>query len=206
MIPSVSMSRETNSEHSITTCLGRLIEGDPTAAQLLWDRYFERLVRLAHERLRDVPRSDSDEEDVALSAFHNFFDAVSARRVADLRDRDDLWRTLALIVVGKAIDRRRRYYSRKRGGGRTPADAASALEAALGAEADPADAALMADELDSLLARLPDEELRRIAVLKLDGYTNEEIAQAIDTSLRSVARRLAVIRRTWEEARGPGDD
>src|SRR3954465_10931710 len=44
-------------------------EGANAAVQPLWERYFERLVRLAHPRLRAAPRGPADEEDVALSAF-----------------------------------------------------------------------------------------------------------------------------------------
>jgi hypothetical protein len=31
-------------------------DGDPSAAQQLWQRYFQRLVGLARQKLRDVPR------------------------------------------------------------------------------------------------------------------------------------------------------
>jgi DNA-directed RNA polymerase specialized sigma24 family protein len=58
----------------------------------------------------------------------------------------------------------------------------------------------VADDLRARLAQLPDDELRQIALLKLEGYTNEEIAARTGDSLRSVARRLVLIRRTWEEA------
>ena len=36
--------------------IARLKGGDPAAAQPLWERYFKRLVRLAHQKLRDLPR------------------------------------------------------------------------------------------------------------------------------------------------------
>jgi DNA-directed RNA polymerase specialized sigma24 family protein len=193
---------------SVTTWIGRLEAGDEVAAQLLWERYFTKLVELAYGRLRGVPRQAIDEEDVALSAFHRFCQVVSGKRIPQLKDRDDLWRILVRITVSKAIDQRRRYFSQKRGGGRGAsggapdelADDLGRLESVVGQEPDPALAAQIADELQALLGLLPREQLRQMALLKLDGYTNEEIVAQMKISLRSVARGLAVIRGIWEES------
>lgn len=189
---------------SVTTWIGRLEQGEPLAAQHLWERYFARLVELAHGQLRGMSRRVADEEDIALSAFHGFCQAVAQQRLPQLNNRDDLWRTLVLITAGKAVDERRRQQSRKRGG--RPGEAANgpcdfvALENVIGTEPDPAFAALVADEFRTLLARLPDDRLRAIALLKLEGYSNEEIASRLDCGLRTVTRRLLVIRRTWQAA------
>jgi len=199
--------QETCSYHSITIWLDRLATGDPDAVQPLWEKYFAQLVDLAKTRMRDLPRRASDEEDVALSAFHAFCQAVTNKRIPQLKDREDLWRTLVLITVGKAIDERRRHLSQKRGGGRVMSagtarhdeETLAEFEALLSREPDPALAAQLGDDLQVLLTRLPDAELQQIAVLKLEGFTNEEIAERIGCSLRSVARRLVVIRRTWDE-------
>src|SRR4051794_24633865 len=61
-----------SSTGSVTHWLDHLQAGDPTAAEKLWDSYFQRLVALARARLQGVPRSAADEEDVALSAFDSF--------------------------------------------------------------------------------------------------------------------------------------
>jgi DNA-directed RNA polymerase specialized sigma24 family protein len=53
--------------------------------------------------------------------------------------------------------------------------------------------------MEGLLARLDDEELREIALLKLQGFTNEEIAARIGRALPTVERRLRLIRQTWKE-------
>jgi DNA-directed RNA polymerase specialized sigma24 family protein len=44
-----------------------------------------------------------------------------------------------------------------------------------------------------------DDGLRQIAVLKLEGRTNEEIASRIDRSPTTVERRLRLIRDMWKE-------
>ena len=46
--------------------------------------------------------------------------------------------------------------------------------------------------------RLPDDELRQIALSKMEGCTNEEIGVRLGVSLATVERRLALIRKTWD--------
>jgi hypothetical protein len=58
---------------SVSEWIRQLQAGDPQAAQKLWERYFDRLIALAHKGLRAVRRCASDEEDVALSAFATFW-------------------------------------------------------------------------------------------------------------------------------------
>src|SRR5262249_33514107 len=88
---------------SVTFWIGQLKAGDPKAVQPLWERYFDRLVRLARKRLRGVRGSAADEEDVALSAFNNFCQAAVQGRFPDMLDRDDLWRLLVVITDRKAV-------------------------------------------------------------------------------------------------------
>src|ERR1700678_1945483 len=101
---------------SVTRWIGPLKAGDVEAAQALWDRYFDSLVRLARTRLHDVPRAVADEEDVALSAFHCLCRGATGGRFPQLADRDNLWRLLATIAAQKAIDLQRRETREKRGG------------------------------------------------------------------------------------------
>ena len=49
------------------------------------------------------------------------------------------------------------------------------------------------------LGQLGEADLRTIAVAKMQGSTNREIAQRLECSVRTVARRLGLIRKIWEE-------
>ena len=60
------------SDDEVTRWLEGLTQGDDLAIQQIWERYYERLVRLARKKLGDTSRRMADEEDVALSAFHSF--------------------------------------------------------------------------------------------------------------------------------------
>ena len=96
----------TEDEGSVTYWLSELKAGASTAAQPLWERYFDPLVRLARTKLRAAHRSgaDADEEDAALSAFDNFCRGVAQGRFPQLADRDDLWRLLVTITTRKVVD------------------------------------------------------------------------------------------------------
>src|SRR6516165_9409848 len=89
-------------EGSVTRWIGLLQNGDPAAAQRLWERYFASLVRLARRRLGQAARAAADEEDVALCAFHSFCRRAAGGRFPQLQDRHDLWRLLVAFTARKA--------------------------------------------------------------------------------------------------------
>jgi DNA-directed RNA polymerase specialized sigma24 family protein len=192
---------------SVTTWLLRLQEGDPAAAQALWESYFRRLVGLARKRLRGARRRDADEEDVALSAFDSFCRGAAEGRFPQVGDRDDLWHLLVVITARKAADLMEREGRLKRGGGKLRGESAlfdpaaphdGGLEQVVGGEPTPAFAAEVAEECRRLLDKLGDDELRAIAVWKMEGYSNEQIAERLGRALATVERRLRVIRKLWE--------
>jgi DNA-directed RNA polymerase specialized sigma24 family protein len=194
------------SDDSVSVWLDRLKAGDPAAARLLWDRYFGQLVRLARAKLSARVRRTADEEDVALSAFHSFCRAAEAGRFPRLDDRDDLWAVLVTLTERKAYAQAARDRAAKRGGGRVGGDSVlrppdgPAVEAEA-VDPDPAFAAEVAEECDRLLDRLSahDTILRDMAVWKLEGFTNAEIAARSGRSVATVERKLALIRTLWAQ-------
>jgi len=106
------------SEGSITHCIHLMKTGERTAAQQLWERYFQRLVGLVRTHLRGTSRSAADEEDVALSAFESFYQRAECGQFPQLNDRDDLWQLLVVVTVRKAIDLVRHEGRPTRGSGR----------------------------------------------------------------------------------------
>jgi DNA-directed RNA polymerase specialized sigma24 family protein len=48
----------------------------------------------------------------------------------------------------------------------------------------------------------PEPDLRQVALMKLEGYTNREIAEALRCGKRGVERKLDLIRKRWEAAMG----
>jgi RNA polymerase sigma factor (sigma-70 family) len=192
---------------SISIWLEEVKHGDEEAARQLWERYFPYLVRLAQKRLAGIPRRLEDEEDVALSAFESFCRAADLGRFPDVHDRHSLWRLLSRITHRKAVDLVRRTRTGlgdarvRTGSGMSGSKTSTAQPAALVADENdtPDLAAMLADEVRRLLQMLPDEELRTIAVAKMEGYTNEEIAERLGCVERTVERRLKYIRAIWKE-------
>src|SRR5258708_2926996 len=193
---------------SVTRWIGDLQDGDlDEAARQLWGRYFDRLARLARGKLQTAPRGPADEEDVALSAFNSFFEGAAAGRFPQLGSRDDLWRLLVTITARKASNQRRHEHQLKRGAGRIVGegnldranpDGEGGLAQMLGGEPTPEFAAMVAEECRQRLDGLSDETLREVALMRMEGYTNDEIASRLGTSLRSVERKLEVIRKRWQ--------
>jgi DNA-directed RNA polymerase specialized sigma24 family protein len=189
---------------SVSAWLERLKQGEEGAAALLWERYFRPLLALAHKRL--VPlrrRGASDEEDVALSAFHDFCREVRAERYADLHGRESLWRVLAVFVANKAktlvdyemADRRdvRRAQGESELGPAPEAPGPRGFDRLESREPDPAWVAEMKEKFERFFAGLSDEEAE-IACLRMEGYGTEEIAARVRLAPATVRRRLAVIR------------
>ena len=199
---------------SVTCWLGHLKGGDQAAAQPLWERYFSRLVVVARGKLKKLRRTtaDQDEEDAALSAFNSFCDGAARGRFPQLADRDDLWRLLVVITARKALAQAHREGRKKRGGGRVVDEAVlfghatgdegslAGLERIAGDGPTPEFAAMMAEECQRLLDALDDDALRQVALSRMEGYTNDEIAAQLGCARRTIARRLELIRKTWESA------
>lgn len=193
---------------SITRWIGDLKAGDRAAVQPLWERYFDRLVRLARARLRAArrPSGIADEEDAALSAFDSFCQGIERGRFPDLGGRDDLWRLLVVITARKVLAISRREGRQKRGGGlivtasdhaEGVGDEADLLDRVVGREPSPEFAAMVAEQYRELLEALGDESLRQVAVARMEGFSNIEIAERLGCARRTVARRLDLIRKTW---------
>ena len=192
-----------SSAGEVTRWIQDMQAGDRLAVQKLWEAYFRRLVGFARRKLGGLPRRAADEEDIALSAFDSLVRGAERGRFPRLEDRDDLWQILVVIAGRKVIDLAAREGRDKRDWHRVGADPeanGAILRGVTGREPDPAFEAELAETCRGLLERLPDDELRQIALFKMEGCTNEEIGVRLAVSLATVERRLALIRKTWDRA------
>ena len=197
-----------SNDNSVTRWIEGLKAGDAKDIERLWNRYFHRLVRLAGAKLPGHCRRAFDEEDVALSAFQSFCDRASRGQFQRLSDRSDLWRLLTVLTVRKAIMAMRHHTRQKRGGGHVSGESGltacadpdlESLSEFLGREPTPDDAAQFSEAVENLFGRLVETTLKTIALRKLHGYTNEEIARELGVNARTIDRKLRLIRAVWEE-------
>ncbi|MFT4559593.1 MAG: RNA polymerase sigma factor (sigma-70 family) [Planctomycetaceae bacterium] len=194
----------------VTRLIKKVRLGDEAAAQELWDKYSERIVEVARRSLKDSSRRVQDEEDVAVIAFKSLLAGITGGRFPELDHRDQLWRLLMVITTRKAAAAIEKDHRQKRGGGDVRGDSAVMVSenegSVLGgfdglASENPAPdiAAVMADQTQQLLASLPDETAQKVAALKIEGFTHQEIADKLDITTRTVERRLKQIRELWQK-------
>lgn len=183
----------------ITHWIELVKEGDSIAAHQLWGHYFDRLVRAVRQKLQGQNRAVSDEEDIVASVFESFYQAAEIGRFPDLSDRDELWRLLLKMSARKIIDKRRHDQRQRRGAGarvhslNSGQDPQAVLEV-VGNEPTPEMVAMMAETVEQFFSQLALGQLRDIAVAKLEGASNAEIAQQLQCSERTIERRLHLIR------------
>lgn len=186
-----------SADNSVTTWIRGLKQGDDDAAAQIWGRFFNRVCGLARHKLGAQVSAVADPEDVALSAMHALYRGARDERFRHLEDRDDLWDVVAMITIRKSIDVQRRNLVRSSGAAeeRIPLDVV----------ADPAtvDGMLNDGYIETLcetgqeLVERLEDRLRPVALLRLEGYSNAEIAPRIGRSLPTVERYLNLIRATW---------
>ena len=183
-------------ELSITRWFSCLRDGDHEAEALLYEHYFPQLVQLARRRF------DADRDPVlgadatAQSVFQLIAQGARRGRFDAVTGRDDFWRILVCATRRKVIDQTRRQQSLRRGGGFNPQPlSAVVVENAVTPEA----IVSMQEQMEFLLAELRDDTLRQIALDRLSGYTNEEIAERQQVSVRTIERKLKLIREDWKK-------
>ncbi len=187
---------------SVTHWIERLTTGDPAAVEFLWRRYFQRMVRLANSRIRHLTGAAADGEDVALSAFHGFCAAARRGNFPALGDRESLWR----VLVTCTLNRSRNLVATATAQKRVPSVQQVTLSDAQYGQTHGRDLAVelvdASDELVFLLQLLDQEdstgELRQIALWKLEGLSNEQIAKQLKRRNSLVAQKLRLIRLLWE--------
>jgi RNA polymerase sigma factor (sigma-70 family) len=204
-------------DEDVTTWIRQIREGDEDAAQRLWDRYFDDILEVARNSLRNSSRRVHDEEDVAVVAFRSLLAGIAAGRFQGLDHREQLWRLLMVITTRKAASLIERDQRQKRGGGEVrgdsvfrgddantlpldqePSDMEPGFDGLSSGNPTPDIAAVVADETRQLLASLDDELAQQVAVLKMEGYTHEEIAKKLACTTRTVERRIKQIREQWQ--------
>ncbi len=167
---------------SITGWLDSVRNGNDEAAKNIWDRWFNRLCT------RVSPHSGRlrihDDEDIALDAFADFFQALKEGKFSSLKNRSEIWKLLATIAVRKSAASYRFERAQRRGGGRqvysfedvensSSSMTASKLPVTLGI-------------IDELIKSIDSPVLGRVIQMKIDGLENSEIANELDCSLRTV--------------------
>ena len=202
------------SQSPVTIWLRQLESGDPNSAGDLYQHFCSRLQNLISRQIPASVRATYDADDVAVSAFHSLFMGVREQRY-QLGNRADIWRLLLTIAERKIAKRIRFETQEKRDIRRLLQNSVfmslqngpqqhtpSGVNSLPSYEPTPAFAAEVAETCENLLSALPDDCCRTIALLMLENYTAEQVAQKLGCTRRTVQRKLLVIRRTWQDSSG----
>jgi DNA-directed RNA polymerase specialized sigma24 family protein len=165
-------------------------------------------------KLQGISRRWADEEDIALSAFKSFCLGTQRGQFPQLQDRSNLWVLLVAIAEHKLAHQARHELAEKRGGGKVRGDSALACRRGVEGpevnwlhsrtpEPSPEFAAQVGEEYRRLLDLLADAQLQKIAVWKMEGYSNKEIAGLIGRAVPTVERKLSQIRELWKQEMRP---
>lgn len=176
------------SKGEITILLDRLAEGDRSAEESLLPRVYLELHRLATARMR----SERDGHTLQATALVNEVYLRLCRADAALSDRVHFFRVAARLMRRVLVDYARQHNAGKRDSGQ----AAISLDDAIVISEDQSYAAL---EIDDILNRLAEVSPRQAQVVEMRffaGLTEEEIAQALKVSVRTVKRDW-LMARAW---------
>jgi DNA-directed RNA polymerase specialized sigma24 family protein len=193
-----------DSEQSVSRWIAAWQNGDEQALHRLWSRYAHALSLVARQHLARYALRHVDEDDVVVSVFESLHEGWHNGRFPQLHNRGDLWQVIALLARQKAVDEVRREHRAKRGCGEVQVEIdlekSSQLDALPGDEPDPALVAAWSEHVALLLACLPEETLRGLATARLEGRSHAELAAQFSLSIRSVERKLNLVRNLWVQS------
>lgn len=189
-------------EGSISEWIEGLKQGEQEAATRLWVRFFGQLKAIARQKLGAFPSPVVDHEDLALSTLFALMQGTQDGQFDHVGNRNDFWQLALVILSRKASNIRRAKIARKEICATDLSDSESLDYPSLifeqATRSSPTEYGLhsLGIECDEVLDLL-DEPLRRVALLKLAGLTNEEISGCLDRSVKTTERYLKEIRTIW---------
>jgi RNA polymerase sigma-70 factor, ECF subfamily len=175
-------------------------QGDQDAARQIVERYVDRLLLLARRRISQRLASRVDAEDIVQSVFRTFFVRVKDGQFV-FADQDDLCKLLVRITLHKTLRQVAFHKAAKRDPSHETDQGQHHREqllALLDDEPSPEATVAFLDQLEHFLGQLLPTE-RQILEMRLQGYSNEEIAKQLDTYDRKIRRVIERVREIAEK-------
>jgi RNA polymerase sigma-70 factor (ECF subfamily) len=181
-----------------------LVAGDHQAYAEFWERYGQRLKGVVRSKFPISLKRRLEPDDLVQSACRSFFRRATAGQL-ELSDGESLWRLICAIALNKMKMKQRFHYAQRRGVTRErdlasePHDSNSDMYEPAAKGDSPDDAAMFADQLEQIMLLLNTTE-QQILQLRLEDFTNEEIADQLRRSERTVRRILKRLQGKLEAA------
>ncbi|MCA9078179.1 MAG: hypothetical protein KDA93_24330 [Planctomycetaceae bacterium] len=190
-----------NSDRSMEL-LAKWKHGDEAAAEVIFDRYVDRLIALAGSRMNKKLQRRVAPDDVVQSVMNSFFNRVRDGRF-ELEESGDLWRLLAAITIKKVLGKVEFHQAQKR-----TIDAEASMTAnlnsigltpeAIAREPSGSEVIAVTEELSRVIDCLQPIH-RQMLELRLTGHDTSEIAEQTGRSERTVRRVLEGVRNDLAE-------
>lgn len=186
-------------DSSESAWLLQLKQGDSDSLAEVWKRFHDQLTLAAQARLESVPQSTADADDIVVSVFESVWRASKAGRLQSLQNCDELLWWLLKTVHRKSVDHVRRESAQKRSNGVPPGSLDETVIQPIDGSPSSEYLAILKEQYEQALNVLPDQLLRQIAVLRMEGYTNVEICELLDVAPATVTRKARRIRAIWDD-------
>jgi RNA polymerase sigma-70 factor (ECF subfamily) len=184
----VNTTSDSNQEPaSDASLLNRLQLGEQDAATALYEKYAERLLRLADKRTGASLAARVDAEDVVQSVFRTFFRRASAGYY-QLPDGEELWKLFLVISLNKIRKKASFHRAAKRSVTRTESLGQQQIEQ----EPHPSDVLKLT--IDELMCAMPSEH-RGVIRDRINGFEVTEMALRNNLTKRTVERILQSFRK-----------
>jgi DNA-directed RNA polymerase specialized sigma24 family protein len=196
---------------SVTLCVQQLRSPDgrqrEEAARVIWERFSPRLQALVRRHLDNRIRRREDEHDILQNTYVSFCKGQFEGK-ASPSSRQELWKLLVRITMCKVVNTAHRHHAARRDVRRERTEARDQdragalfprwmLEHVDRAQPSHEEMVVVHDEVERILHELS-EDLRRIVLWKLDGFTNADIAKMMGRTVRSVELKMQLIRKRVE--------
>ncbi len=169
--------------------------GDQDAAREIVDRYLDRLLTLARRRISQRLASRVDPEDIVQSVFRTFFVRLKEGQFV-FQDQDDLCKLLMRITLHKTLRQVAYHKAAKRDPSlETPQGSHHSEQLSALFDQEPTQEATVTflDQLEHFLTQLRPQE-REILEMRLQGFSNEEIAKKLGIYDRKIRRVIEHVR------------
>lgn len=185
-------------------------EGDAPSLELLFKRYWEKVVLWARKGLDESKCREFDADDVAIDVFQSFYEGFKGGNYPNLDSRDGLNALLATIAIKKAINRIEKANAQKRGGGQIRGESALVNQSnaagiqnanipSIAKAITPDEKTILDDAIDYRLNSLQPPQLQLIAQRLIVGFSTAEIAKELNLTQRSIQLKIKAIARIWQE-------
>lgn len=199
---SLALIKSVEDVGSVSNWLKELKTGDENAVEAIWNRYYQRVVEFAIQKMKINPDRAVDGEDIAQLTMHRFCLKATSGDYPDLDDRQQLWDLLVVYTLNRIRNHIRECNRIKRSGMHRLVfefKRSQAIEDLQSPEAP----TIMADMVQTWLERLdredPSGQLKQIAIWSMEDISGTEIARILKKRKSSVLRQIRLIRLLWED-------